>query len=255
VIAEVKTEVRWLATSLYPDASRRPLRSSCCYREQACSYRRSPNLLERGLPANHATRFGRHTALSFFAGKRAPTGDHQTCWSEACPRIGRHGLAGIPRYRSSRASALLQPISEPVGARLARESGDTVWQVYRVIVLRGQARSYRRSPNLLERGLPANYAPRLGRHTALSFFAGKRAPTSDQRTYWSEACPRIRHPGLAGIPRYRSSRASALLQPISEPVGARLARESGGPVWQAYRVIDHRGQARLQDQFGTGEPR
>jgi len=165
-----------------------------------------------GIPrhrSSRAPRFGRHTALSFFAGKRAHTGDHRTYWSEACPRIRHPGLAGIPRYRSSRASALLQAITEPVGARLARESGDAVWQAYRVIVHRGQARSYKRSPNLWERGLPANRATRFGRYTALSFFAGKRAPTADQRTCWSEACPRIRRPGLAGIPRHRSSRASA----------------------------------------------
>ena len=143
-------------------------------RGQARSYRRSLNLLERGLPANRATRFGRYTALSFFAGKRAPTGDHRTCRSEACPRIMRPGLAGIPRYRSLRASALLQAISEPIGARLARELCAPAWQAYRVIVLRGQARSYSRSANLLERGLPANQAPRFGRHTASSIIAGKR---------------------------------------------------------------------------------
>jgi len=130
--------------------------------------------LERGLPANQAARSLRPTASSFIASKLAPT---------------VHRLS--------------------VGARLARESGASVLQAYRVIVHREQARSY-----------------------------------SSPLVRWSEACPRIRRLGPSGLPRHRSSRASSLLQLGAYPVGAVLARDMGGAVFQARRVIVHRGQAR-----------
>ena len=38
--------------------------------------------------------------------------------------------------------------------------------------------SYRSPPNLWERCLPAIGAPRFSRHTASTFIAGKRAPTT-----------------------------------------------------------------------------
>ena len=122
-----------------------------------------------------------------------------------------------------------------MGAVLARDKDASVLQAYRVIVHRGQARSY-----------------------------------SSPVVRWSEACPRIRRRGLSGLPRHRSSRASSLLQLAGCPlerglpairtarsfrptassfiasklaptgrrlsVGARLARESGGAVLQAFRV-------------------
>ncbi|MGV6397861.1 hypothetical protein ACTUVN_004194, partial [Pseudomonas caspiana] len=77
------------------------------------------------MPAMQATRFVRHTALSFIASKLAPTG-----------------------------------IICPVGARLARELGDAVYQADH--------------QSLWERCLPAMQATRFVRHTALSFIAGKR---------------------------------------------------------------------------------
>ena len=43
------------------------------------SYRRLPNPLERGLPANEALRSVSHTASSFIAGKRAPTDAYLKC--------------------------------------------------------------------------------------------------------------------------------------------------------------------------------
>jgi len=104
----------------------------------------------------------------------APTGTVFR-WSGACPRIGRCGGSGRPRHRSSRASALLQMIT-----------------------------------GLLERGLPANWALRCIRLTALSFFAGK--PRSNRQL---------------------------------NPVGAVLARDMSGAVYQEDRVIVHRGQAPL----------
>jgi hypothetical protein len=85
-------------------------------------------------------RFVRQTALSFFAGKPGST-------------------AGT-RF--------------PVGARLARDSGDAVYQADRVIVLRGQARLQQLERGFLwERGLPAILAMRFVRQTALSFIVGK----------------------------------------------------------------------------------
>jgi len=67
---------------------------------------------------------------------------HRPCWSEACPRCRRRGLPATPCNRPSRTSSLLPP----VGAVLARDKGDAVYQTYRVIVHREQARSYRRAP-------------------------------------------------------------------------------------------------------------
>ena len=128
-------------------------------------------LWERCLPAMQATRFVRQTALSFIAGKRAPTGitesvgacgrhsDLPANWatryfrqstkssgSGACPRCRRRGLSGTPSYRSSRASSLLQG-----------------------------------SPNPLERGLPAMQATKFVRQTALSFIASKLGSHSGSR--------------------------------------------------------------------------
>jgi len=182
------------------------------------------------LPANQAARFSRHTASSFIASKLGSNRNRRTRWSEACPRIRRRGLPGIPRHRSSRASPAPTEIVEPVGARLARESGGAVLQAYRAIVHREQARLQQKSSNPLERGLPANQAARYSRHTASSFIASKPGSHRNRRTRWSEACPRIRRRGLAGIPRHRSSRASPAPTEIVEPVGARLAREPGGAV-------------------------
>jgi len=98
---------------------------------------------------------------------------------------------------------------KPVGARLARDKGAAVWQAYRVIVHRGQARSY---------GSPKPVGARLARDKGATVWQAYRV---------------IVHRGQArsyGSPK---------------PVGARLARELGGAVWQAYRVIVHRGQATL----------
>ena len=61
---------------------------------------------------------------------------------------------------------------------LPRDADAEVCQVNRVIVHREQLGSYRRLPNPLERGLPANEALRSVSHTASSFIAGKRAPTN-----------------------------------------------------------------------------
>ena len=126
---------------------------------------------------------------------------HRPCGSGACPRCRRRGPPAIPRYRSSRTSSLLPR----VGAVLARDKGDAVYQTYRVIVPREQVRSYRRSP-----------------------------------ACWSEACPRCRRRGLPATPCNRPSRTSSLLP----PVGAVLARDKGDAVYQTYRVIVHREQAR-----------
>jgi len=126
------------------------------------------------LPANQAPRSFRPTASSFIASKRAPTARRLS-----------------------------------IGTRLARESGGAVFQAYRVIVHREQARSYS-SPHILwERCLPAIRTARSFRPTASLFIASKLAPTVHRLS-----------------------------------VGARLARESGGAVFQARRVIVHREQAR-----------
>jgi len=164
------------------------------------------------LPAIGATRFGRHTASSFIASK-------------------------LGSYRCS---------PDPVGAVLARDKDGAILQAYRVIVHREQARLLQRSLYLLERGLPAIGATRFGRHTASSFIASKLGSYRDHCTCWSEACPRIRCRGSAGIPRHRSSRANSAPTEITVPVGARLARESVDAVSQTYRVIVLRGQASLQ---------
>ena len=153
------------------------------------------------------------------------------------------GPSGLPRHRSSRASALLQLAACPlerglpanqaprsfrptassfiasklaptarrlsVGARLARESGGAVFQAYRVIVHREQARSY-----------------------------------SSPVVRWSEACPRIRRRGPSGLPRHRSSQASSLLQLGAYPVGAVLARDMGGAVLQAFFRVHNQPQSR-----------
>ncbi|KFE53738.1 hypothetical protein IV01_18725 [Pseudomonas syringae] len=104
-----------------------------------------------------------------------------------------------------------------MGTVLARDKGGAVWQADRVIVHREQARLPHENEN--------------SRSTALSFFAGK--PRSNR-------CPYL-------------------------PVGAVLAREKGGAVWQADRVIVHREQARLPHEnensrftalsFFAGKPR
>ena len=153
------------------------------------------------MPAIWAARSFRPAASSFIASKLAPTGRRLS-----------------------------------VGARLARESGGAVFQANRVIVHREQARSCS-SPHILwERCLPANQAARSFRPTASSFIAGKRAPTARRISCGSGACPRYGRRGLSGLPRHRSSRASSLLQLGAYPVGAVLARESGGAVFQARRV-------------------
>ena len=105
-----------------------------------------------------------------------------------------------------------------VGARLARESGASVPRIYRVIVLREQAR-LQQVQLPLERGLPANQAPRCPRFTVLSFFASKLGSNrfSFRR---SEACPRIRRLGAPDLPRHRSSPASRA------PTGRCLLRDS-----------------------------
>jgi hypothetical protein len=75
------------------------------------SYRTTARLKKpgsvEGLPANQTPRFISNTASSFLANKFAPTVE-----------------------------------CDPVGARLARESGASVYQQYRVIVPREQVRSY-----------------------------------------------------------------------------------------------------------------
>jgi len=70
-------------------------------------------------------------------------------------------MSGKTRHRSSRASPAPTGIAFSVGARLARESGGAVYQIDRVIVLRGQARLQQGSHFPLERGLPANQAARF----------------------------------------------------------------------------------------------
>jgi len=150
--------------------------------------------LERGLPANQAARSFRPTASSFIASKLAP----------AARRLS-------------------------VGARLARESGGAVFQAYRVIVHREQARSYSSAHILWERCLPAIRTSRSFMPTASSFIASKLAPTVHRISCGSGACPRIRRRGLSGLPRHRSSRASALLQLAGCPL------ERGLPANQAAR--------------------
>gem|GEM_PF-2899389 len=159
------------------------------------------------MPANQAARYSRHTAPSFIASK---------------PGSNR-GTRSV------------------VGARLARESGGAVLQAYRVIVHCEQARLPQKSSNPLERGLPANQAARFCRHTAPSFIASKLGSNRNRRTRWSEACPRIRRRGLAGIPRHRSSRASPA------PTGEHgLLWERCLPILpQAHRISRHPSQVDL----------
>ncbi len=97
-----------------------------------------------------------------------------------------------------------------------------------------------------ERCLPAIQATRCIRQTALSFIAGKRAPTDDHRPVG--ACGR--HSDLPANQMTRSIRHTVYsflankFAPTGDafPVGARLAREAGAAVYQADRVIVHRGQ-------------
>jgi len=117
--------------------------------------------------------------------------------------------------------SLLQVITEPVGAVLARDSGNAVRQMYRVIVHRGQARSYKAA--LLRWTVWAAF--QLAREAVAAVYPGNRV---------------IVHREQGGAP------PRSLLQLITEPVGAVLARDSGDAVRQMYRVIVHRGQARLQ---------
>jgi hypothetical protein len=197
------------------------------------------------------------------------------CGSGACPRCRRCGVSGTPRHRSSRTSSLLQArgmpatsrhreqggappwsllrtITEPVGARLARELGASVHQAHRVTVPREQVRSYRQLPIPLERGLPANWAARsqaghlstvgtvLARDAGGAVYQAHRVivPREQVRSYrhavcqllrviaskverhpgatrWSEACPRIGRLGVSGTPRHRSSRTRWSATPVA----------------------------------------
>ena len=126
-------------------------------------------------------------------------------------------LSGPPRYRSSRASALLRGMWASVGARLARESAD-------------------RLP-LWERCLPAMKATRTVWLTEVFLSRASSAPTGivviqthrvivhrgQARSYaiwgfrWSEACPRISR--------------------LRNPVGAVLARDEGDVDCLAHRGV------------------
>ncbi|KFE54261.1 hypothetical protein IV01_16000 [Pseudomonas syringae] len=65
-------------------------------------------------------------------------------------------------------------MARPVGARLARESVDALYQADRVTALRGQARLQQMSEIFLwERCLPAIRITRWIRQTASPLFAGK----------------------------------------------------------------------------------
>jgi len=161
------------------------------------------------LPAIRTARSFRPTASSFIASKLAPTARRLSvgarlaresggavlqayrvivhreqarsysspvvCWSEACPRIRRRGLSGLPRHRSSRASSLLQLAGCP-----------------------------------LERGLPAIRTARSFRPTASSFIAGKLAPTARRISCGSGACPRYGRRGPSGLPRPQSTAVQTL---------------------------------------------
>ena len=94
----------------------------------------------------------------------------------SAPRSVRHTA---PSFIASKLGSNRKPCP-PVGAVLARDKGDAVCQAHRVIVLRGQARLQQTTVNPCVRCLPAITATRFVRHTALSFFAGKRAPTDHQ---------------------------------------------------------------------------
>jgi len=134
---------------------------------------RSPNLLERGLPANQATRGFRPTASSFFAGKPG-SNKHRKFLLER----------GLPANQATRG---FRPTASSF---FAGKPGSN---------------KHRKFP--LERGLPVSHAPRSIRHTASPLSRASTAPT-DHRTCWSEAYPRIRRRGVSGLPRNRSSRAS-----------------------------------------------
>jgi len=133
---------------------------------------RSPNLLERGLPANQATRGFRPTASSFFAGKPG-SNKHRKFLLER----------GLPANQATRG---FRPTASSF---FAGEPGSN---------------KHRKFP--LERGLPVSHAPRSIRHTASPLSRASTAPT-DHRTCWSEAYPRIKRRGVSGLPHHRSSRA------------------------------------------------
>ena len=122
------------------------------------------------LPANQTPRSVRVTASSFFAGK-----------------------PGSYRYQLC-----------PVGARLARESSAAVRQADRVIVHRGQA--------TLPQGnacpCPRDADTLVCQGYRVIVLRGQARHQQTAPSCGSEACPRIKHRGSSGRPRYRSSRAS-----------------------------------------------
>ena len=114
---------------------------------------------------------------------------------------------------------LPQNTASPVGARLARESDASVWQAQTITEPVGAR-------------LPAILAPRFGRHSALAFFAGKPRSNRDTRLKWERCLPAIetprfgRHSALSFIAgKHRSHKTPYL--PLERGLPANLTPRFG----------------------------
>ena len=127
------------------------------------------------------------------------------------------GYSDTPRYRSSRASALLRGMWASVGARLARESAD-------------------RLP-LWERCLPAMKATRTVWLTGVFLSRASSAPTGIQFRLGHRVIVHRRQARSYAIWGFRWSEACPRISRLRNPVGAVLARDEGDADCLAHRGV------------------
>jgi hypothetical protein len=133
----------------------------------------------------------------------APTGNEDTCWSEACPRSCQRGESGKPEARSVRrnrdrsfAECQAKPTSQLRGVSANAE------------VTASRASS---APTGIEDTCWSEACPRscqrgVSGKTDVTASRASSAPTGHEDTCWSEACPRSCQRGESGKPEARSVR-------------------------------------------------